>query len=92
MPDYTDREFAEFVSDLASRLDVGGAEYQGKSFQKTPNELVDEIRAELIDVAGWAFILLTRINRLKAKVEVSGSVLPPGRESNGKVLSNGIEN
>lgn len=61
--------WGQFASDVGARLDQGAREYGDRSFSKDPRVLVMEIEEELLDVAGWAFILWTRIRALRDAVE-----------------------
>jgi hypothetical protein len=47
-------------------MDAGRDAYGDASFSADPGELAREIREELEDVAGWSFVLWTRIQRLEA--------------------------
>ncbi len=67
-------EFAEVVR---TRLEKGQAEYGGASFQRPPEELVDEIAEELADVCGWAFVLWCRIRGLERAVSGGTSACEP---------------
>ncbi len=58
----------DFTGAVRARLDKGQAEYGGASFQRPPEELVDEIAEELEDVAGWAFVLWVRIYKLRERL------------------------
>ncbi len=55
--------FHEFAVRVAERLDRGEGPYQGRSFSAEPRALIGEIRDELRDVAGWAFVLDGRLAR-----------------------------
>lgn len=71
--------FESFAGEVGARLEQGAREYGDQSFSKEPRELVREVEEELLDVAGWAFILWTRIRALREGVEglsVDPSVLP----------------
>ena len=57
-------QYAEFIKRVTTRLEQGGDEYEDTSFSKSKPQLVEEIKQELEDVAGWSFILWTRIDRL----------------------------
>lgn len=54
----------EFVERLRARLDAGRREYGAVSFERPPDELRGEIEEELLDVAGWAFVLWVRVRSL----------------------------
>jgi hypothetical protein len=59
----------EFVAALESRLDAGERAYGDSSFKRPPGELTAEIEEELLDVAGWGFILWSRLHRMRAALE-----------------------
>lgn len=54
-----------FITALRARLDAGRREYGPASFTRSPLEVRKEIEEELLDVAGWAFVLWVRIHRLE---------------------------
>lgn len=56
--------FEDFAARIRGRLEVGKREYGDSSFRRPMVELVGEIQEELLDVAGWAFILYSRLERL----------------------------
>lgn len=57
-----------YFAELRQRLRVGAECYGDKSFDKTNERLAQEIQEELLDVAGWGFILWEKMQRLKAKM------------------------
>lgn len=61
--------FAEFTARLRERLEAGRQTYGDISFQRPREELIEEICQELLDVAGWAFILYCRIDNLEVPNE-----------------------
>jgi len=58
-----------FASCVAARLAVGRREYGDRSFSREPRELVREVEEELFDVAGWAFILWSRMRDVRVALE-----------------------
>jgi len=62
-------DWLAFMSKIVVRLDKGEAEYEGRSFSKSPDVLLDEIEEELLDVAGWSFIMWKRIKEIRAALE-----------------------
>jgi len=58
-----------FASCVAARLEAGRREYGDKSFSREPTELVREVEEELFDVAGWAFILWSRMRDVREALE-----------------------
>ena len=69
-------EWRDYATAVESRLAQGERDYGDKSFSRDPAELIDEIRCELRDVAGWAFVLDQRL----AKVAAALDALKPSRE------------
>ncbi len=57
-------QWPEFVAAVEARLAVGAREYGDRSFSRSPVKLIGEIRQELRDVAGWAFVLDCRLQRI----------------------------
>lgn len=66
-----DRELAWrlFASCVALRLEAGAREYGERSFSRAPAELVAELQAEALDLAGWGFILWCRLQRMREALE-----------------------
>ena len=69
-------EWHDYAAAVESRLAIGERDYGDKSFSREPTALVEEIRQELCDVAGWAFVLDQRL----AKVAAVLDALKPSRE------------
>jgi len=63
------RYWPDFVCRVKKRLKAGAEAYGDISFDRSPTELVDEIRQELADIAGWAWILDTRMFHLMEKIK-----------------------
>jgi hypothetical protein len=63
MPDRPD--FAAFVDAVGERLEKGALTYGDRSFDRPSVGLACEIEEELLDVCAWAFILWTRLRRLR---------------------------
>lgn len=57
--------FAMFAADLRRRLEAGAQEYGDRSFSRDPDELLREIDEEILDIAGWAYVLRVRLGRLR---------------------------
>lgn len=57
-----------FASALATRLGKGQEEYGDKSFASSPLALVAELQQEALDIAGWGFILHTRLKAIEREV------------------------
>jgi hypothetical protein len=68
-------DVAAFVAQLRARLEVGARQYGDSSFRRPATGLLDEIQAELCDVAGWGLLLWVRIERLReraARLDATG--------------------
>ena len=48
---------AAFRAELRERLIAGARDYGDASFMRAPHELLEEMQQELVDVAGWAWVL-----------------------------------
>ena len=57
-------EWRDYAAAVESRLAQGERDYGDKSFSKSPAKLIEEIRQELRDVSGWAFVLDRRLQRI----------------------------
>ena len=62
-----EQEADVYFEKLRDRLRVGAECYGDKSFEKTNERLLQEIQEEILDIAGWSYILWTKIERLKSK-------------------------
>ncbi|MCC6785783.1 MAG: hypothetical protein IT457_23250, partial [Planctomycetes bacterium] len=59
----------DFVAAIEARLELGAREYQDRpAASRPPLELLDEIGQELIDVAGWSFLLWRRVEGLRERL------------------------
>jgi hypothetical protein len=70
-------DYARFADLVAERLAKGEKEYGDKSFSRDPVELIDELQAECLDLAGWGFVLHTRLEAVKAAAEKLMAEIPP---------------
>lgn len=62
-------DLAEFVAAIEARLEIGEREYADRPASSRPlDELLDEINQELVDVAGWSFLLWRRIEALRERL------------------------
>jgi hypothetical protein len=59
------REWREFLNRVEARMAAGAREYGEASFARDPEDLCDEIRQEIEDVCGWAFILWCRVRDIE---------------------------
>jgi len=66
-----DHEFMLFVERLRARLMKGMVAYENKSFSKSPDALLEELKQEALDLAGWGFILWCRLEKMRAAIEVT---------------------
>jgi len=57
--------FVDFMLAIEKRLDAGAREYGDKSFSRDPAALLSEIEEELMDVAGWSYVLHRRVVTLR---------------------------
>ena len=65
-----------FASCVAARLETGRREYGDRSFSREPRELVREVEEELFDVAGWAFVLWSRMRDVRVALEALDTTPP----------------
>jgi hypothetical protein len=76
MPDH---EFCLFVEAVRARLMKGAVAYENRSFSKDPLALVEELRQEALDLAGWGFILFCRLEAMATALEASRAAQGDGR-------------
>lgn len=67
------REIDEFVDELRNRLYKGAVDYGGRSFDRPSHEIAREMEEEVLDIAGWAFIVLTKLRRRMRRLMEAGS-------------------
>lgn len=58
-----------FFSALHAKLEAGAREYGDRSFSRPVIELLDELQAECLDLAGWGYILWTKLDRIKKQLD-----------------------
>jgi hypothetical protein len=65
--------FPHFIDSVLARLVNGAAEHRDRSFQLPPISLLKEIEEELLDVAGWSYILfhVLRSGALEREIETA---------------------
>jgi len=56
------------------RMDQGREAYEDQSFTRPPEALAGEIKEELLDVCGWAFILRCRVAAIGTECAGKGRV------------------
>jgi hypothetical protein len=59
--------FPAFVEAVRARLEAGRAAYGDRSFERPTAALAGELQQEALDLAGWGFVLFTRLRELEAK-------------------------
>ncbi len=62
-------DWPRFVDEARRRLEVGRDSYSDRSFSRAPVELVEEIEAELLDLACWGYVLWHRVRALRQATE-----------------------
>lgn len=62
---------AAFFAELDAKLDAGARQYGERSFERPAPELIAELQAEALDIAGWGWILWDRLERLKVAAEAA---------------------
>ena len=63
-----DKDWHVFADAVRARLEVGAREYGDASLKRAPQDLLEEIQQELIDVVGWGFLLWLRLRSLEEKI------------------------
>lgn len=76
-------EFDSFMRRVRERLENGRRVYGDSSFERPLTSLVEEIRQEVLDQAGWSFILFVRLCELERMVEAASKkdVIHAGQSS-----------
>lgn len=59
---------ASFLAALNTKLDQGAKDYGERSFERSERELLEELQAEALDLAGWGYILWEKLERTKSKL------------------------
>ncbi len=62
--------FSEFARRIEERLENGRRVYGDSSFDRPLESLVEEIRQELLDVAGWSFIMYHRLSEIEKRIKL----------------------
>lgn len=75
MPDYDVKEFLRFKASMEGRLSSGSDEFKGRTLRFAPSEIVGEMQEEAIDIANYAYMLYSRLERLRAQTEDMGARL-----------------
>ena len=56
--------FSRFCLDLNAKLQKGFKDYGDVSFSRAPEQLIQEIQAECLDIAGWGLVLWARLEKM----------------------------
>ena len=64
-------DFPGYCERIKARLEVGAQSYGDASFTRTPLELLEEIEQEILDIAGWSFILCHRVQKMKESLDIT---------------------
>jgi len=57
-----------FIQQLHDKMVKGYKEYGDESFNRAPQDLIKELQAETLDLAGWGLILWARLEAMKDKL------------------------
>jgi len=75
---------AEFLLSLSERLSAGAREYGNASFNRPVGQTAEEILSEVLDIAGWAYVLWvqlkTRLEALELAAGPAASCVGPDCE------------
>jgi hypothetical protein len=63
------RPWEKYFQVLEKRIEAGAIEYGDKSFDKSVSSLIGEIQEEILDIAGWGYILWEKLERLKKTLQ-----------------------
>lgn len=72
MPDPLDA-FPRFAREALGRLDAGRRRYADRNLQAHPADLLAELEEECLDLAGWGFVLWTRVRQLRDAAEAAAA-------------------
>lgn len=62
-------QWVKFTDCVRIRIENGKKVYGDSSFDRPLESLVEEIRQEIEDVCGWAFIMWSRLNELERSMQ-----------------------
>lgn len=71
----TQKQWDKFRDQMQAKLELGEKCYGDASFSKTPEVLILELQQECLDLAGWGFILHSRLQA--ARDALSGGISGP---------------
>jgi len=58
-------QWPDFAEEVRSRLEAGRQTYGDRSFSRPVPELLAELEQEALDLAGWGFVLWSRLRSLR---------------------------
>ncbi len=67
------RYVPEYFEAVRARLMKGAVVYEDRSFSKDPADLLEELRQEALDLAGWGFVLYCRLQAMSEALEASAT-------------------
>lgn len=59
----------DFSETVRARLEAGRVSYGDRSFGLPPSALIGELEQEALDLAGWGYVLWSRLRALRAAAE-----------------------
>lgn len=62
----------QFAAIVSARLAKGQQEFGDASFSLDPERLLDELQQETADIAGWGFILWSRLQAMREALKKGG--------------------
>lgn len=63
--------FNQFIKELDAKMKKGFIAYGDDSFERSNKDLIEEIKAELLDICGWSIILYSKLYELERKIQKS---------------------
>lgn len=66
-----------FAHQVAARLAQGRVTYGDRSFEADPAHLLDELQQETLDLAGWGFVLWSRLEAMRTALRNSRPASEP---------------
>jgi len=64
-----ENKWGPFIKNVFSRLEMGALTYGDTSFERPPGQLLEEIEQELLDQAGWSFIMWCRLEEVRERLK-----------------------
>lgn len=61
----------KFFSHVRTRLLAGRRAYGDRSFSADPKMLIDELQQEVLDLAGWGYVLFRRLEAMRVALRYS---------------------